>query len=64
MKYHISATNTQGVYTPVGGACTVKEAITIARQTLGKGWLVTIIRDADHKVVKEWRINGKSALCN
>ena len=62
MKYHISATNAQG-YTPVGGAWTVKEAIALARSTMGKGWLITIVRDSDNKVVKQWRVNGKSALC-
>jgi len=64
VKYHVSATNTQGAYVVVGGAWTAKDAITLARQTLCKGWLVTIIRDADHKIIKQWRVNGKSALCN
>ncbi len=64
MKYHISAINTQGAYVVVGGAWTVKAAITLARQTLGKGWLVTVTRDDNHKIIKQWRINGKSALCN
>ena len=64
MKYHVSATNDQGAYTPIGGTWTIKEAITLARATMGKGWLITVVRDADHKIIKQWRINGESALCN
>lgn len=56
MKYHISAVNKSGAYTPVGGADTIKQAVSLARNTMGKGWKITIARNLDGKKIKEWTV--------
>jgi len=58
----VSSDTSQGIKAFTG--VTVSQCVRVARSCYGKGVYCQTVNNDTGAVVKQWRLSGKSALCN